>query len=123
MQGSGFGFTPLHMACGHGHADVARLFIAAGGATEAMGDRGYTPLHLTALHGRTECAQVLLEAGADIGCVDIDGFCPIHLAARGGHDKVLPCRHQLVAWWSQSNWNDQGVFMRLLLFPDMRLEW
>eukprot|EP00191_Tetraselmis_sp_GSL018_P016446 CAMPEP_0177594012 /NCGR_PEP_ID=MMETSP0419_2-20121207/9530_1 /TAXON_ID=582737 /ORGANISM="Tetraselmis sp., Strain GSL018" /LENGTH=144 /DNA_ID=CAMNT_0019085245 /DNA_START=68 /DNA_END=499 /DNA_ORIENTATION=+ len=50
-EASGFGFTPLHMAAGHGHVEVARALLRAGATLEPLGDRGYTPLHLAALHG------------------------------------------------------------------------
>eukprot|EP00193_Tetraselmis_chui_P018247 CAMPEP_0177786790 /NCGR_PEP_ID=MMETSP0491_2-20121128/21118_1 /TAXON_ID=63592 /ORGANISM="Tetraselmis chuii, Strain PLY429" /LENGTH=286 /DNA_ID=CAMNT_0019308039 /DNA_START=153 /DNA_END=1013 /DNA_ORIENTATION=- len=84
---SGYGFTPLHMAAGHGKLAVAELLIEAGAAVEVLGDRGYTPLHLTA--GHPDVARLLLKWGADWQAVDLDGFAPIHLAARAGHVRML----------------------------------
>eukprot|EP00873_Tetraselmis_striata_P008257 jgi/Tetstr1/428521/TSEL_001851.t1 len=86
---SGYGFTPLHMAAGHGKLAVAELLVESGAAVEVLGDRGYTPLHLTAVHGHPDVARMLLKCGADWASVDLDGFAAIHLAARAGHTAMV----------------------------------
>jgi len=61
------GLTPLHVACLHGHAGVARKLLVATGTgdlqTEPVDQHGETSLHLAAARGHAEVVELLLESG------------------------------------------------------------
>lgn len=85
------GYTPLHLAAIHGHAEVARVLLAANASTEITtpGDQ-LTPLRLAAERGYLQTVQVLLDFGADISARDaIDRATPLHAAAEAGHSLVV----------------------------------
>lgn len=46
------GEAPLHTACGHGKADLARLFLNAGAAPETLDKEEFSPFHRAAHQGK-----------------------------------------------------------------------
>ena len=58
-----YGLTPLHVACTHGHEEIARYLIENGARVNARNASGMTPLYLASLadHGAVESIKVLLE--------------------------------------------------------------
>ena len=54
------------MAATHGHVQVVRSLLEAGGRINKADDDGVTPLHLAAQHGRAEVVHCLLQNGADM---------------------------------------------------------
>lgn len=64
------GYTPIHIAGFHGHADIARLLVRQGGMRiNDRHDDGYTPMH-RAVWGmeprHAETVKVMLELGANL---------------------------------------------------------
>src|SRR5262249_16095670 len=61
------GWTGLHGAAQHGHAEVVRLPLEHGADPNARepGDHTY-PLHWAAAHGHIEIARPLLDTGDDV---------------------------------------------------------
>ena len=88
----GGGFTALHLAAMHDHAEVCSALLAAGAEREALrsgggeGGRGWTPLH-AACQGKADgkiegrAAARLLREGARADAEEVDGRLPLHVAA------------------------------------------
>lgn len=106
------GWTPLHLALRHGHADVVRLLIAAGADLSARTEHGRTPLHICLQYHRVLRGE-LLKAGAEVDDAlaayfdeeemlaahldrnpalledETTGMTPLHWAAYGSADSVV----------------------------------
>ena len=57
--------TPLHIAAGNGHTQLAETLVKMGGDIEARDKFLRTPLHLAASGGYDTAANVLINLGAD----------------------------------------------------------
>ena len=74
-------WTPLFMAPGKGHKEIAELLLANGAEVNAKGDGGVTPLHIAPLGSHKEVAELLIAKGADVNAKKDDGETPLHDAA------------------------------------------
>ena len=72
--------TPLHLASGEGHVEVAQFLVDRGADMAARDKHRSTPLHLASERGHMELAQFLVERGADMTVQDKRGSTPLHLA-------------------------------------------
>ena len=79
------GFTALHAAAHHGHANIVRILAKGGSDLEAKTLEGDTPLHLATGEGETEAMKVLLEEGACVDSRNPGGATPLYTAAMQGH--------------------------------------
>ncbi|KAL8870062.1 MAG: hypothetical protein Q9174_003806 [Haloplaca sp. 1 TL-2023] len=83
-------FTPLHMAAGNGHAEVAALLIGNGADIHAASSKGYTAFGLAARGGYAPVVKMLL----DHGCLASGADRPeegthLCLAVQRGHKDVV----------------------------------
>lgn len=62
-QGAYNGFTALHDAVWHGHAETARVFVDAGARLDVRGLNGMTPRELAIFYGYDDIATMLRAAG------------------------------------------------------------
>ncbi len=65
--GSAFDGMPLHVACRHQRADVARLLLEAGADVDAIDYFRRTPLFLAIEAESLPCVEVVVAHGADLG--------------------------------------------------------
>ena len=80
------GDTALHLACLHGHTDVAQFLLDMGHSPDPADEDGATPLHDAAAGGYVSILELLLEKAPEcVGMSDNDGDSPLHNAARGDH--------------------------------------
>ena len=76
------GFTALGLACENGHAEVARMLIAANADPSGARENGWTNMMTAAYNGCTEVVTALVEGGADPRQKkESTGFTPIVAAA------------------------------------------
>ena len=78
--------TPLHLASGEGHVEVARFLIEHHASVTVQDKDGLTPLHCASCQGRVEVTCLLIEYGADVGIQDKAGLTPLHWASRQGRE-------------------------------------
>ena len=83
------GATPLQVAAGYGHRDVAELLLASQADVNAKNPFGQTPLHWAAVGGHKDVAALLLANEADVNAKDKKGDTPLHGAASRGHKDVM----------------------------------
>jgi hypothetical protein len=72
-----YGATPLHLAAGWGHKDVAQLLLDFKAVVDARNNHGYTPLYVAARSGHKDVVELLLANGADVNAKDNDGQTPL----------------------------------------------
>lgn len=84
-QASDNGFTPLHIACSNGNAQVVYLMLQKGACIESREARGWTPLFLATWRGHVHVVAHLISSGANVNATDMYGQTPIALACQRGH--------------------------------------
>ena len=77
-----YGRTPLHLAPGSGHKEIAELLIAKGADVNAKSKYGVTPLHYAAGNGHKEIAELLIDKGADVDAKADNGITPLDAAIK-----------------------------------------
>jgi sulfatase modifying factor 1 len=84
------GWSPLYLASGAGHRDVAELLIARGASVNAANNVGRaTPLHAAAGLGQMDTARLLCAKGADTNARGMNGVTPLVMAAMQGHSEMV----------------------------------
>ena len=86
VDGSGgYYVSPLAVALGREHFDVAQLLYEHGADVDVQGFRRRTPLYAASQRGRRDIVEWLLSHGADPTFPNDDGFStPLHVAASEG---------------------------------------
>ena len=83
------GFTPLLLAAGWGHKDVAVLLLANQAEINAReAGSGWTPLHAAAANGHKDVVKLLLANKAELNAKADGGYTPLHWAALRGQKDV-----------------------------------
>ena len=67
------GMTPLFLATGMGHKEIAELLISKGADLNAKDKNGGTPLHIASSRGQTEIAQLLIASNAEVNAMILSG--------------------------------------------------
>ena len=67
------GYTPLHVACRHGHGGSVQYLMQLGCDIEARESNGRTALHLSALFGHALTCALLSRWNADLEAGDSQG--------------------------------------------------
>ena len=104
------GFTPLHLACKHGHLDITQYLIKEQNCDpESTTPNGRTPLHLACKSGHLRIVKCLItEHKCNPHCTDNDGYTPLHAASESGNiDFVQRSKSSAIA--SKSNFSLQGT--------------
>jgi ankyrin repeat protein len=89
------GFTPLHGAADHGHAELVEFFLARGLDVNLRSTTQYTPLHCAANAAFTNeihyvaVVQLLLDHGADLDARERYNLTPLHFAAVMGRPQII----------------------------------
>lgn len=79
------GRTPLHLACGAGHTEIAQFLIEKGGAfIDAQDNHDDTPLHCAARTGMVDIVKLLIRKGADTKLRNMQGFAALEEALLSG---------------------------------------
>ncbi|CAK9023729.1 Protein kinase 2 (PK2) [Durusdinium trenchii] len=68
------GFTPFHLACRHGHLELADLLLQNGCDVSLQADQGETALHLAAQHGQSHLVNFLLANAPELYSVRRNNF-------------------------------------------------
>jgi ankyrin repeat protein len=102
------GFTALHLAAFFGHAEVARLLVAAGADVDAISRNPMQvrPLHSAAARGDHAVMRLLLDAGAEVDARQAGGFTA--LQSRALHGDVTMVRELLARGASAEQVADDG---------------
>ena len=77
--------TPLHLASGEGHFDIARFLVEHGADVAAKDQGASTPLHKVSFNGHLNLARFLIEHGASAAAQDRYGSTPLYSASLWGH--------------------------------------
>lgn len=75
----------MHTAALHGHVEVLRILLDAGGSSSVTDNGGGQPIHEAAGGGHVECLELLHSRGADPSARDACGCTPLHRASSAGH--------------------------------------
>ena len=103
------GWSPLHLAAHHGHADLVTLLLHNNAevdlrSTNAMAN---TALHAAMAGRQTRVAKILLDAGAQVNAKQHGGWTALHAAAANGDGAAVEL---LLAHGATANSaNDAGV--------------
>lgn len=77
--------TPLHLAAGEGHTNIAQILVEEGGAEIDVFDaRNLTPLHYAVNNKRLKAVELLIKLKANVNAVSVGqsstGLSPLHIA-------------------------------------------
>ena len=85
------GLTPLHIACQHGHLDIAQYLIKDQNCSpETTTPNGRTPLHIACKSGHLHIVKCLItDHKCNPHCTDNDGYTPLHAASESGNIETV----------------------------------
>merc|ERR550532_2545353 len=81
------GFTPVHLAAGHGHLPILKHFQQFNLPLDikASNENQGSPLHMACFRGSIACAEFLINAGTSLELTDGGGCSPLIITAKNGH--------------------------------------
>ena len=78
---------PLHIACGNGHVDAARLLLDKGAEVDRANQNGTTPLYVACQNGHADAASAVAGQRRDVD-QSRNGVTLLFLACQNGHVDV-----------------------------------
>ena len=82
--------TPLFIAAHEGHAEIAKLLLAAGKIDiNQAGEHGRSPLFAASEKGHAEIVKLLINAGAKVHPKDKNRLTPLSNAVQQGHTEIV----------------------------------
>lgn len=81
------GYSPLHVACLHGHASLVDLLLRRGSNVNSWNNTSMqsTPLHLACQYDHASVVSKLLKFGAKCNMKDTNGNSPLHYCCMNGY--------------------------------------
>ncbi len=73
------GYTLLHYASAHGHADLVKYLLEQGADINLPETEGWTALHFAAIADQLKVCKVLIDKGANVESPNLEGLKPIQL--------------------------------------------
>lgn len=100
--GPQYNLTPLHLACLHGHLEVAQFLLDNGANPDAQDNWQCTPLHNAAGAGHEQIVKELCEVGANlhVRCTN-KGKTPVDIARDKGKFNVVPVLQDYISFRSR----------------------
>jgi ankyrin repeat protein len=98
--------TPLHLACQHGHVEVACMLINRNANVNQCDIYNITPLHLACLNGHGEVACMLIDHNANVNQCTNYNITPLHYACQHGLVEVACMLIDHNANVNQCNYNN-----------------
>jgi ankyrin repeat protein len=89
LRGGNWNWSPLMVACEHGHLAVCKQMVAAGADVGVTGYAGETALSLASESGHYDVCSLVLDKHADVDSVVIKGRSALMHAAREGDVALL----------------------------------
>ncbi|KAF6226268.1 hypothetical protein HO133_009134 [Letharia lupina] len=83
------GWTPLHLAARHGHAEVVKVLLYNKASLTALDELGLTPLHIASKYSQATVFSLLLAACADYTTIDKNENTALYIACRNGSHVVV----------------------------------
>eukprot|EP00111_Clytia_hemisphaerica_P001648 TCONS_00004672-protein len=80
--------TPLHLAAGYNHVEVAEFLLESGADVNAQDKGGLIPLHNASSYGHVDIAALLIKYKADVNATDRWMFTPLHEASQKGRTQL-----------------------------------
>ncbi|XP_057306768.1 poly [ADP-ribose] polymerase tankyrase-2-like [Hydractinia symbiolongicarpus] len=80
--------TPLHLAAGYNHVEVAEFLLENGADVNAQDKGGLIALHNASSYGHVDIAALLIKYKADVNATDRWLFTPLHEAAQKGRTQL-----------------------------------
>ena len=112
--------TPLHLAAGFNHLEIAELLLKSGADVNASDKGGLIPLHNAASFGHYDMTSLLISAGSDVNATDNFGFTVLHEAAKKGRTLICALLIDCGADPGIQNW--QGKAPADLICPETSMD-
>ncbi|XP_065071133.1 poly [ADP-ribose] polymerase tankyrase-2-like isoform X2 [Rhopilema esculentum] len=80
--------TPLHLAAGYNHLEVAEFLLEKGADVNAQDKGGLIPLHNASSYGHVDIAALLIKYKGNVNATDRWLFTPLHEAAQKGRTQL-----------------------------------
>ncbi|CAF3561497.1 unnamed protein product [Rotaria sp. Silwood1] len=80
--------TPLHLAAGYNHYEIAQFLLENGGNPNAVDKGGLIALHNASSFGHVDVATLLINYHSDVNARDNWSYTPLHEAASKGRTQL-----------------------------------
>ena len=102
------GEIPFHIACQHGHIEIAEFLLAHGADLNEEDSDRFTPLEGACYYNCKEIVKLLIARGANVNEVDHDGWSPLHSMCFKGFTAIVKILIEHGADMNKKNKNKRG---------------